>query len=126
MADLLLSTLGYSLFSKLKEGPEEQIFYCDLKNVDARGVYREEGFAVLKGSQAIPIKSEEKDHIEFPRRRLVEDGLLKQEGGFLVFQRNHTFKTPSKAAIAILGHVANGNQVWKNGNGKTLGFFAPK
>lgn len=125
-ANVLLSTLGYSLFSALKEGPEKQLFRCKDQNVDAKGSYSEEGFVVLKGSTAVPIGSEKIDYIERDRKLLVDSKILKPQGGFLVFQENHLFKTPSKAAIAILGRIANGNVVWRNETGRSLKFFAPR
>lgn len=54
------------------------------------------------------------------RQRMKEDGVLKDEDGFLVFTRDAEFTSPSSAAAVIHGGHANGLTAWKDKNGKTL------
>ena len=55
------------------------------------------------------------------RQRLLDAGVMRpDEQGRLVFPKDHLFKTPSGAAIALLGRTANGWKEWKSPQGKTL------
>lgn len=42
------------------------------------------------------------------------------DGDVLVFTRDHLFRTPSGAAIALLGRTVNGWVEWKSKDGHTL------
>ncbi len=42
------------------------------------------------------------------------------EGDRVVFDKDHLFRSPSMAAVALMGRTANGWIDWKNGDGKTL------
>jgi len=50
------------------------------------------------------------------RTRCVRTNL----GGRLVFPKDHLFKSPTSAAIALLGRTANGWREWKSPQGQTL------
>jgi len=54
------------------------------------------------------------------RQKLFESGLLKEEGGKAVVQKDHLFGSPSMAALAVLGRRANGWTEWKGAEGLTL------
>jgi hypothetical protein len=54
------------------------------------------------------------------RSRLVETGVMTEEGDTVVFQKDHLFNSPSMAAIALMGRTANGWLEWKAKDGKTL------
>ena len=54
------------------------------------------------------------------RAKLINDGILKEEGGFLVFTENYTFGSPSSASSIIVGNNTNGWTAWKTEDGKTL------
>jgi hypothetical protein len=43
-----------------------------------------------------------------------------EEGDMLVFTKDHLFRTPSGAAITLMGRTANGWMEWKSKDGKTL------
>ena len=51
---------------------------------------------------------------------LISDGVLKEEGGLLVFQTDYIFKSPSASAAVILARHANGWTEWKNKSGKNI------
>lgn len=42
------------------------------------------------------------------------------EGDKVVFQRDHLFRSPSIAALALMGRTANGWFDWKTKDGRTL------
>ena len=54
------------------------------------------------------------------RVKLLEEGILKEEKGVLVFTSDHIFSSPSAAAATILARSTNGWVYWKNSEGKTL------
>lgn len=45
---------------------------------------------------------------------------MRAEGDTVVFQRDHLFRSPSMAAVALLGRTANGWLEWKTPEGRTL------
>jgi hypothetical protein len=119
----LLSTLGYPVFDPIRQqSSNSQIFYCKGPNADGRGLYTPEGFVVLKGStgRLVEVQSLKDTPMSALRERLVESEIVKVTGGKLVFQKDHLFRSPSTAAMAVLGRNANGWQEWKDKEGKTL------
>ena len=44
---------------------------------------------------------------------LLGSGVLGEDGAQLVFKEDHTFKTPSGAAVTLLGRPPNGWKKWK-------------
>ena len=122
----LLATLGYPIFesvvtSSTPARPEE-VFYCKSSGIDAKGLYTPEGFVVLKGSigriaNQPSIVGTSDDRF---RKKLFDSGVLKEEGGMAVVQKDHLFGSPSMAAIAVLGRKANGWTEWKSADGLTL------
>jgi len=144
LIELLLSTLGYPLFTSLafpkenqttlfKEGEVNQsddnlVFYCIAKNADGKGRYSDKGFIVYKDSLANAL------HVDSFQRysqssfklfqHLIEEGVLKQykvEGqDFYIFAKNYLFNTPSAASNIVLGRSSNGWIEWKTDKGETL------
>lgn len=122
-ADVLLSTLGYPIFEPAvsKTTEERDVFYCKRGGADARGVYNEEGFVVLKGSVArLDTALSSHDSVEPRREELVGSGVLSATKGGYRFERDWVFTTPSAAAAIVSGGSANGWIEWKNGKGQTL------
>ncbi|MCP9793438.1 GIY-YIG nuclease family protein [Vulcanococcus limneticus Candia 3F8] len=125
---ILFSSLGYPLFdalSKLKQGnTPEPYFYLRSPSagVEGKGLYTAEGFVVLAGSigRLSNAPSIGESNARW-RQRLLDAGVMQpdDEGG-LVFPKDHLFKAPSGAAIALLGRRANGWMEWKSDKGQTL------
>lgn len=122
----LLATLGFSLFESVASGVDasqpQEVFVCKASGANGRGLYTEEGFVVLKGSvgrlQSVPsIVGTSDDNF---RQRLLEQGVMRAEGDTLVFQRDHLFRSPSMAAVALMGRTCNGWIDWKTEDGRTL------
>ncbi|HEY0307769.1 MAG TPA: GIY-YIG nuclease family protein [Acidobacteriaceae bacterium] len=122
----LLATLGYPVFEpalKKSNTPEKQeIFVCKSSEADGRGVYTDEGFVVLAGSNGrrenVPSIVNTAD--ERFREKLISEGVMRVEGNRVVFDRDYIFKSPSTAAVALMGRTANGWVDWKTPDGKTL------
>lgn len=122
----LLATLGYPIFDPLAKPPSatapDELFYCKASGANGRGMYTEEGFVVLKGSIG------RKDNVPSIigtagarlRDRLLESGTMRVQGDTVIFERDHLFKSPSMAALALLGRTCNGWIDWKTQDGKTL------
>lgn len=121
----LLATLGYPLFDPVAKpaasADAEQVFYCRVGGSDARGLYTPEGFVVLKGSigrkENVPTFSPSNQRF---RKRLLEGGVMREQGDTVVFEKDHLFSTPSGAAIAVLGRTSNGWKEWKSAEGVML------
>ena len=122
----LLATLGFPLFDALAQpnaiAQADEVFYCRQGPVDGRGLYTEEGFVVLAGSvgrrenvQSIVGTSHER-----LRERLIESSVVQVRGETVVFLLDHLFRSPSMAAVAVLGRTSNGWIDWKTADGRTL------
>jgi predicted GIY-YIG superfamily endonuclease len=125
---VLVSSLGFPLFdpvAKPKQSEEPlQVFSLrsPSNGVDAKGLYTAEGFVVLAGSvgraDTAPSLGETNERW---RQRLLDSGVMRpNDQGRLVFPKDHLFKSPSGAAIALLGRTANGWREWKSPHGQTL------
>ncbi|MDD0811187.1 GIY-YIG nuclease family protein [Curvibacter sp. RS43] len=122
----LLATLGFPLFDPVAHDPNAnqppEIFVCEASGTQGRGQYTEEGFVVLQGSvgrlQSVPSLQGTSD--DSFRQRLLAQGVMRAEGHTVVFQRDHLFRSPSMAALALLGRTANGWLEWKSPAGRTL------
>lgn len=119
---ILLSTLGYPIFEEIRKSiKQKEILYCKGKDAKAEGEMIDDGFAVLKGSKA--TKEETKTAgtwVTGMRKKLVDDKIVIEEQGILIFTQDFIFGSPSAAAAAVLGRRANGWTEWKNKDGKTI------
>jgi hypothetical protein len=111
--------------AKKKAPPVQEpdpIFLCATSGANGRGMHSPEGFLLLKGSigfkeqgAATADKSKEPIHAA-----LLDAGVIRQEGDAIIFEKDHLFHSPSKAATALLGRAANGWLEWKTEDGTTL------
>jgi len=78
---------------------------------------------VLKGSsgRSETTASFKKYGYAVLRSRLLEQGVLVEQDGRLVFAQDHLFSSPSAAAACVMGRTANGLVEWKDGEGRVLG-----
>lgn len=123
---VLLATLGYPVFEPLAriEAAKDaaEVFFCRASGADARGLYTEEGFVVLKHStgRLETVPSFQSHGYGRIRERLLEQGILSVQGDRIRFERDHLFKSPSGAAACVTGRTANGQIEWKDAQGRTL------
>lgn len=123
---VLLSTLGFPIFDPigkpLGESSDEELFFYKSSGTDARGIYTQEGFVVLKGSVARKenVKSIVGTSSEQFRLKLIASGVMREEGDGLVFQKDHLFHSPSAAGLAVSGRNTNGWVEWKTAKGQSL------
>lgn len=122
-ADVLLNTLGFPIFEPAanRAAEADAVFYCKRGGADARGVYNEEGFVVLKGSLARrETTSSSHDMVEPKREELIGSGVLAPAKDGYRFERDMAFSSPSAAAAIVSGGSANGWIEWRNAKGQTL------
>jgi predicted GIY-YIG superfamily endonuclease len=121
----LLTTLGYPVFDAVgtagASAKAEEVFHLTVTGIDGRGLYTPEGFVVLKGSRGkranVPSFSETNQRF---RQRLIDSGVMREDGETILFEKDHLFGSPSMAAIALLGRTSNGWKEWKSKDGVTL------
>ncbi len=125
-AKTLLATLGFPVFdavaSAAKARSDKDLFYCTSAGTNGKGLYTSEGFVVLKGSvgRRADVPSIVGTAGARLRQRLIDSGVMLEEGETVVFQKDHLFRSPSMAALSLLGRTANGWVEWKSSNGETL------
>lgn len=119
---ILLATLGYPVFEpKRKKENKKDVFICKGKKAFAEGEITDDGFVVYQGGRCnldeTPTLS---NGIRNMRRKLIQDGILKEEKDILIFTTDHIFSSPSAAAATVLARSTNGWVYWINNAGKTL------
>lgn len=125
-AAVLLATLGHPIFEPVVKpaGPtaEGEMYFCNSSDSAGRGLYTEEGFVVLKGSngRAEMVPSYAAGRGAKVRGRLVDQGVIKPDGDRMVFQKDHLFSSPSSAAHVLMGRASNGWMDWRNAKGEPL------
>lgn len=144
--DTLLTTLGYPLFDPLVRPRIETVsstspmsqavphalvlqdgdgrdFYCNSPGVEGHARYTDEGLVVLAGSYGrSEVSSGFLKHNYYRKRQnLIDQGVLQLDGPRLVYTRDTLFKSPSPAAVFLLGRAANGWFEWKDDAGRSLG-----
>ncbi len=124
---VLTATLGHPVFEPVvakSAGSKEDLvmYFCNGSESDGRGYYTDEGFVVLKGSygRAAMVPSYAAGPGAKVRGRYRAQGVIKQEGDRMVFQRDHIFSSPSSAAHVLMGRSANGWMEWRNAKGELL------
>jgi hypothetical protein len=119
--NILISALGFPLFEPRPQATGEDLFVLTGKDCGGRGQLVEDGFTVFAGSKArkeiVPSAGR---WLQAVRQELLASGVLAEDGAQIVFKEDHTFKTPSGAATALLGRTANGWKEWKSRLGGTL------
>ncbi len=100
----------------------DEIFFCKAAGADGRGQFTPVGFVVLKGS--IGRKEDASSVVGKSagpfRVKLLDSGVMRAQGDAVIFEKDHLFRTPSMAAMALTGGTANGWLEWKTKDGKTL------
>lgn len=100
-----------------------ELLTCTIKQVKATGRPTENGFLVLKGSEAVIEERPSVKKYPYPstvRLQLLSEGTLTKEADRLIFVKDYEFSSPSAAASAIHGGHANGLIAWKNDKGASL------
>jgi hypothetical protein len=100
-----------------------ELLSCAIKKVKATGRPTENGFLVLKGSEAVLEERPSVKKYPYPstlRSQLISEGVLTEDAKMYVFAKDYEFSSPSAAASVIHGGHANGLREWKDSNGVSL------
>ncbi|WP_282037460.1 GIY-YIG nuclease family protein [Saccharicrinis aurantiacus] len=131
---LVLGTLGHPLLEKLSQGTNcpilnneeeasngEQELSFTVKNATAMGKQVDEGFLLLKGSGALLQENKSfPPKIKTKRDQLIKEGIILKQNDLYILQKDVLMSSPSYAACLIAGTARNGQECWKNTDGKTL------
>ncbi|MEM7785197.1 MAG: DUF4357 domain-containing protein, partial [Planctomycetota bacterium] len=117
--------------SLINECPsDDSIFILEMKN---KGVYAEaevspdpenDWIRVFEGAMIGEVtpsfKEKNKGSYAKERRKLESLGIIGERYGKLTLLQEHTFENYSEAACILSGNSLNGNDVWKDKDGKSL------
>ncbi len=125
---MLTNTLGHRVFEEIREVTSKIIFSIQAaRGANAKGVPTSSGFVVLKGSEvAASIVQSYTLPFKQMREKLINQGILNQMNGKLIFERDYEFSSPSTAAAIVMGRNANGLTEWKLKDGTTLKEYESK
>ncbi len=119
---LCLPVLGLSIFeAPTGLPPQAKLLYLTAKGLEAQGYESRDGFVVLAGSRASGTEAPSiHRYLSQLRRGLAQNGVLSQEGSHFSLSQDYEFSCPSTAAGVMLGRSANGREMWRDDQGKTL------
>jgi hypothetical protein len=103
---------------------DEVALFLNVKGLEARAILNDEGLVVLEGSFATTIlRASLSNGYQKLREKLIDSGVLIDNGTNLVFTKNHLFTSPSQAAAILAGYAINGRHHWLTNDGITLKQF---
>ncbi|MFD2516426.1 GIY-YIG nuclease family protein [Salinimicrobium flavum] len=124
---LLVNALGYKIFEELRKHQtfEEEVrntFYINAaRGANSKGQLTNEGFVVLKDSEiANSLTNSFPENWIKMRQSLIDDRIIVEVNGKLVFREDYLFSSPSAAAAIVMGRSANGLTEWKHKDGRIL------
>lgn len=130
--NLILPIMGFKFLisSTVKQPPSiskdasiefQEIYFIRTKSFLAKMMETNQGYIVLKGSEAKKELSEScTDTYVQMRRKLVETKILEEVKGKLIFVEDTVFNSPSAASNMVLGRNSNGFTEWVNIKGQTF------
>lgn len=102
---------------------QDDLLYCQIKNLTAKGRQTDSGFVVFRGSEAVlkerPSAKFYKHALEL-RNSLLSKNIVVKQSDRIVFVKDYEFSSPSAAASVIYGGNANGRRAWKDAKGISL------
>lgn len=114
---LLTSFIGCNIFEIIKK-ENKHIFLINNRGCNAKGLYDESGFTVLKGS--VLAKDTVPSFVwKEKREKLIKD-FTSTEYNNIILNTDQTFSSPSTAADFCTGRGMNGWLAWKDKEGQTL------
>ncbi|MFB6517586.1 GIY-YIG nuclease family protein [Streptomyces sp. NPDC056401] len=131
-ARTMLSVLGVTFFDPLPKPPAPTSVGSPDDTQATRYIMRGQafhaeayddhaGFTMLKG--ALICRAEAKSLSKAPRAlrgKLIEDGVLLEDGEHFRLAKSYVFDSPSSAASVLSGSNRNGRETWKDTSGQTL------
>jgi hypothetical protein len=99
------------------------LLFCEIKGLKATGRQTDNGFVVLKGSEAVleeRLSTQKYQYAANLRTVLRSDAVVEEKNNRIVFLADYEFSSPSAAAAVIHGGQANGLTAWKDSKGMSL------
>lgn len=115
----LTSFYGCALFDIPEVSSKVRLFFTKGRGSDAKGIYSDDGFTVLKGS-ILAGSTVPSFNWAAKREKLLADYAQNTSDGKYELLGDKTFSSPSTAADFCIGSSNNGWIVWKDKDGKTL------
>jgi len=123
----LLPVLGQDFLKPLADqfraSKTSELLFCKIKGVKASGRLSDNGFLVIKGSEAVLKERDSTRKYPYPvklREQLIAESVLIPRKDKLVFAKDYEFSSPSAAAAVIHGGSANGLISWKDAKGVSI------
>lgn len=123
---MLINTLGFKVFEPIvKEDiantESEELYIKAARGANAVGKRVSDGFVVFKNSEiALDTVPSFPRGFNTLREELLENELIKENNGKLLFVYDYLFSSPSAAAAVVMGRSANGLIEWKDKSGRDL------
>lgn len=107
--------------SEIKESNVHSTYFIKTKTFKATMQETDQGYIVLKGSEAkkdlSPSCTETYRNMQ---RKLLETNIMIEKNGQLIFAEDAVFNSPSAASNMVLGRNSNGFTEWVTKRGKTF------
>lgn len=116
----IMATQGYSLDNMTETKENKTIYHTTRNGFIANGVYSGETFDVLEGSEIDMENSCNLEKYNELRKELLNTNQIQKVDDKYILNKIISFKTPSGAAMFVLGGSTNGWKEWKDQNNKTL------
>lgn len=124
----MLPVLGVQAFETVSSLPlnnfSAPLLTCRGKGLEAQGYESTQGFVVKAGSQAsveaAPHMYEHARVAYDKRQEVIANGVMKMSANCYIFDQDYSFSSPSMAAAVVLARSANGRDLWKDAQGRTL------
>lgn len=120
---LVLTSLGYDIFTSKSQAANETIWYCKTKLTDAKAVFRGEKFVVLAGSliDKSHTPSFEKEYsYQVAERQEIFNQKSIDHGDYVELEENIALVSPNHAGHIVAGRSVNAWTTWKNSAGETM------
>ncbi len=119
---LCFPVLGISVFEKPEPKLVDKVILTfTRRDLTAKGYESEDGFVVIKESQASKTVVESmQPFAQSLRDNLLRTGVLRDADSHLVFAYDYEFSSPSTAAYVVAGASVNGRDCWRSEDGRTL------
>ncbi len=102
-----------------KSDPIHQKYFIKTRTFKAQMVETDQGYIVLKGSQAKKgLSKSTTETYRKLRRKLLDTDILVNDGENLIFAEDAVFNSPSAASNMVLGRNSNGYTEWVDKNGR--------
>ncbi len=119
---LISSTVKYqTIEDKNLDQNKKEIFEIKTKSFKAKMYESDQGYIVVKGSEAKKnLSKSTTETYRNLRRKLLETNILIDKGDKLEFAEDAIFNSPSAASNMVLGRNSNGFTEWVNAKEKTF------